>query len=185
MLLLGVVIIMRRVFTSFLMQKFLTLLLATCFCVHAASDLRAADENVQTFEALKGWWLGFGRLGFKNGETENVKCRATYHLEKADATEMRQMLRCASASGAVEIESSVKRDGNLLSGMWSEKKHELSGQVAGQFVPDGFRVNVTGRHLTAEMTINVHADKHIVEIRFFESSLFALSMMFSRSNADP
>lgn len=181
----GVVIVMCRVFTTSLMQRFLTLLLAICFCVHAASDLRAADENVQTFAALKGWWVGFGRLGFKNGETENVKCRATYHLEKTDGTEMRQVLRCASASGAVEIESSVKRDGNLLSGTWSEKKHELSGQVAGQFVPDGFRVNVSGRHLTAEMTINMHADKHIVEIRFFESSLFALSMMFSRNNTEP
>ncbi|MEM7279890.1 MAG: hypothetical protein AAF385_17425, partial [Pseudomonadota bacterium] len=88
----------------------------------------AAPQQSDAFQPLLGWWVGQGRLGFKNGKTEDVKCRATYRrTETGDG--IRQALRCASASGAIEVKSTVLRQGDELSGTWSETKYNFEGEV--------------------------------------------------------
>ena len=37
-----------------------------------------ATYNFDFLHPLLGWWTGKGRLGFSNGKTEGVKCRATH-----------------------------------------------------------------------------------------------------------
>jgi len=140
----------------------------------------ASSRDTHAFGMLNGWWIGFGRLGFQNGKTEQVKCRATYHLNEEDGSDIRQVLRCASASGNVEIESKIKRDGDALTGSWREKKYNFSGKITGKISPTGFRVNVRGSDHKAAMDITVKEDKHVVEIQFLESTLLGLSMIFKR-----
>jgi len=162
-------------------RVFLALIFIFIFmCAVTSGDLRASSLGMRNFEALNGWWIGSGRLGFKDGHTEQVTCRATYHLDKLAVHNMRQSVRCASTSGNVEIQSHLKRDGKKITGTWIERKYELSGQITGQFLPDGFRVSVSGKMLKAEMTITMLENKHVVEIRFVDGSLIGLSMSFSR-----
>ena len=140
----------------------------------------SATQKADAFRPLLGWWTGKGRLGFTNGKTEDVKCRATYRLTEA-GDGLRQVLRCASASGSVEVRSTVLRQGDQLSGTWSEKKYNFDGQVTGKIIPHGFRVSVDGSGLKANMTVMVREKRHVVEIQFVESSLIGLTMIFSRS----
>ncbi|MFA9474215.1 MAG: hypothetical protein ACERJ2_06570 [Filomicrobium sp.] len=46
----------------------------------AAAPSTGAEQGVVSFQNLLGWWSGTGRLGFKDGKREAVKCRATLPL---------------------------------------------------------------------------------------------------------
>ena len=140
----------------------------------------AATQQSDSFQPLLGWWTGKGRLGFSNGKTEEVRCRATYRRAQ-DGDGLLQALRCATASGAIEVKSSVERQGDELTGTWSETKYNFNGQVAGKVIPNGFRVFITGSGVKANMTVAVRNERHIVEIQFTDSSLIGLTMIFSRS----
>jgi len=162
-----------------MMRKILLPLLSV-LTLWAATGVQAADTNVDNFDRLKGWWIGTGRLGFTNGKTEEVKCRATYDVRKTENQDIRQVVRCASPSGNVEVESFIEQNGEALTGTWIEKRYELAGELNGSVLPDGFRVMVNGKRLTAEMTITLRKDKHIVEIQFMDGRLLGLSMVFAR-----
>jgi len=139
----------------------------------------AAPAAAKPFDPLLGWWKGEGRLGFENGKTEAVKCRATYKLLN-DSNVLRQLVRCASASGKVEIESKILGDGDLLSGTWAERTHKISGQLDGKILPHGFRVFVTGQEIQANMTVLVRGARHVIEIQFLNSALVGLTLVFNR-----
>ena len=146
----------------------------------SAGPVNAAPQQADAFQPLLGWWVGQGRLGFKSGKTENVRCRATYRrTETGDG--IRQNLRCASASGAIEVKSTVLRQGEELSGTWSETKYNFNGAVTGKIIPRGFRVVVSGAGVKANMTVAVRKKRHIVEIQFVDSALIGLTMIFARS----
>ena len=144
-----------------------------------AGSVQSATQTADAFQPLLGWWTGKGRLGFTNGKTEDVKCRATYRsTEEGDG--LRQVLRCASPSGSVEIKSTILRQGDELTGTWSEQKYNFDGRVTGKIIPNGFRVFVDGSGVKANMTVVVRDKRHIVEIQFVESSLIGLTMIFTR-----
>ncbi|MEM9357220.1 MAG: hypothetical protein AAGB04_13505 [Pseudomonadota bacterium] len=158
----------------------LVAILLTALVSWQASPASGAPQQPDAFQPLLGWWVGQGRLGFKSGKTENVRCRATYRrTETGDG--IRQALRCASASGAIEVKSTVLRQGDELSGTWSETKYNFAGEVSGKIIPRGFRVVVSGAGVKANMTVAVRKKRHIVEIQFVDSALIGLTMIFARS----
>lgn len=152
-----------------------------CCALVAPTSALSAPESAQPFQALLGWWIGQGRLGFKNGQGEIVTCRATYRDGGNDHS-VRQSVRCASPSGNVELLSNIQSDGQELSGTWTERKYNLSGTVSGAITPAGFKVQVRGENLSANMDVLVRDQKHVVEIQFHNSTLIGLTMVFERGN---
>ncbi len=133
------------------------------------------------FAALAGWWSGEGRLGFKEGKLETVKCRATYASATADTLD--QSIRCAAASGMIEVKANVAVADNRLTGQWTERIHNIAGDIKGEITPRGFQVTVTGDQLTAGMEIMVRGDKQIVEIQFHDSTLVGLTLVLQKGTA--
>ena len=127
-------------------------------------------DPASPFKDLPGRWVGDGRLGFKEGKFEAVKCRATYFLSD-DGGELTQNIRCASASGNVEVKSAIKHNGDALTGTWNELIYNLGGDLSGQVTPNGFRISVHGEGLTANMEVIVREGKQIIEIQFFSNTL--------------
>jgi hypothetical protein len=128
---------------------------------------------------LKGRWVGEGRLGVKDNPAESVKCRATYFVEGGDAA-LKQNIRCATAGGAIEVKSEIANTAGALTGAWSETIHNLSGTLAGEIKPNGFRISVKGDGLNANMDIVVQSNKQIVEIQFFDSTLIGLTLVLTK-----
>jgi hypothetical protein len=141
--------------------------------------IAAADNRAGPFQEILGWWIGTGRLGFKDGKMEPVKCRATYRWDDAGG-QLRQAVRCASPSGKVEISGDIQESGGKLEGGWSEKTYELSGRLTGEVTPSGFRVRVSGDHVDAGMTVLLKGGRQIVEIQFHEGVLIGLSLILTR-----
>lgn len=149
-----------------------------------STEVGAEDRRTpaEPFAPLIGWWSGEGRLGFKQGQVEAVKCRATYQTGDTPKR-LEQNIRCAAASGAIEVRASVLEDAGKLSGTWKERLHNLGGDISGEITPRGFRVNVTGEQLTAGMDIILRGDRQIVEIQFHNSSLVGLTLLLQKGTA--
>jgi len=160
------------------MKKTVLTFLAIFACWLSTQEHALADP-ASPFKDLPGRWVGDGRLGFKDGKFETVKCRATYFVSD-DGVELKQNIRCASASGNVEVKSEIKHNADALTGTWSELVYNLGGDLSGQVTPTGFRISVRGEALTANMEVIVREGKQIVEIQFFSNTLIGLTLVLSQ-----
>lgn len=131
------------------------------------------------FDGLAGRWVGDGRLGFKDGKVEAVKCRATYFVAD-DAEGLEQNIRCATAGARIEVKSAVRHQAGTLSGTWTELIYNLSGDVSGKVTAQGYKVRVRSSGLTANMEIIVRDGRQIVEIQFHHASLTGLTLILQR-----
>ena len=145
--------------------------------VGVAAPARANDAS--PFESLIGRWVGDGRLGVRNGKTEQVKCRVTYLHQKSEDP-LQQTIRCASAGGSVEVRSWVTHAAGILSGTWEELERKWKGEIAGKVTPRGFKVAVKGDNLTANMDIVVLGSRQIIEIQFIGSTLIGLTLILEK-----
>ncbi len=160
-------------------------LIAAVLSIAAASagpDPGIANAHAP-LENLAGRWTGDGRLGFKDGKAETVSCRATYFVDSGTA-ELKQNIRCASASGKIEVKSSVTEKNGALTGTWTELIYSMTGELTGQVTPRGLRVAVKGPDLDANMDIIVKDTKQIIEIQFHNTTLVGLTLILTKS-AEP
>jgi len=139
----------------------------------------ALAEPASPFDKLIGRWVGEGRLGVRNGKTEQVKCRVTY-LQQKPEDPLQQTIRCASAGGSVEVRSWVTHADGMLSGTWEELERKWKGEIAGAVTPRGFKVAVKGEDLKANMDIVLLGAKQVIEIQFIESSLIGLTLILEK-----
>lgn len=161
------------------MRKALFTALLLVACCSLGPQVRGLAADVSPFKELPGRWVGQGRLGLQNGQAETVKCRATYFL--SDSTDqLKQNIRCASASGKIEVKSLVTHNAGKLTGTWKEQIYELGGDLTGEVTPRGFRIKVVGSGLTANMEVIVNDGRQIVEIQFFDSTLVGLMLILQK-----
>jgi hypothetical protein len=138
----------------------------------------AGAVDASPFTSLLGRWVGEGRLGIRDGKTETVKCRVTYI--SSDAASVRQTIRCASASGNVEVQSLVSHAAGALKGTWKELVREWNGELSGTVTPRGFKVAVKGEQLNANMDIVLVDTRQVIEIQFINSSLIGLTLILQK-----
>lgn len=131
------------------------------------------------FEGLPGRWTGKGLLGFKDGKRESVTCRATYFMAD-DRSSLKQNIRCASASGKVEVKSELQNASGKLSGSWNELIYNLSGELQGEVTPKGLRVFVKADGLNASMDVIVKDTKQIIEINFNSQTLVGMTLVLDK-----
>jgi hypothetical protein len=144
-----------------------------------ASPAPAHAAELSPFEKLVGRWVGEGRLGVRDNATEQVKCRVTYLLP-GQADQVQQTIRCASASGSIEVRSTVTHAAGLLTGTWTELERKMEGEVTGAVTPRGFKVRIEGEGLKANMDIVLLGTKQVIEIQFIDSSLIGLTLILDK-----
>jgi len=159
-----------------------TLIIALSFLLSPLPSTRAdeATPDVVSFEAFPGRWVGEGRLAFRDGKVEMVKCRVTYFVAD-DGASMRQNVRCASAAGRIELKSEIHRNGGKLTGTWNETVYEMRGELTGRGIKNGLIVHVKGEAgLTANMQLLVKDVRQIIEVQFERNSLIGLTLLLRR-----
>lgn len=166
--------------TSLNVIRAASMFLVFCALSIVAQPLPAFADEKGPFIKLPGRWVGEGRLGFKSGDVENIKCRATYFV-KDEGERLKQNIRCASASGKVELKSDINHgDGDSLSGTWEELLYNLSGKLDGSITDRGFRIKVLGKDLHAHMEIIVKDNLQIVEIHFDSATLIGMTLLLKK-----
>lgn len=136
-------------------------------------------EPASPLDRLVGRWVGEGRLGVKDAQSENVKCRVTY-IPAGTVDQLKQTVRCASAGGSIEVQSTITHATGDISGTWSELTRNMQGDLTGQVTPRGFHVTVRGADLTANMNVVINGEKQIIEIQFHNSSLIGLTLVLAK-----
>jgi len=133
-------------------------ILLTSAQVHAEPGSEAA------FAGLSGHWSGAGTIAMTNGATERIRCKATYAVNAAGKA-VQQILRCASDSYRLEINSNVISEGGSLSGSWAEATRGIAGNISGRASGAEFFANVAGAGFTARLDVRTHGDKQSVTLK--------------------
>lgn len=103
-------------------------------------------------EFLPGRWTGWGNMTMDGGNTEKVKCIATYFSE-AGGKELRHNLRCASTNYQIDAVARLNVDGGRVTGDWEERKYSTGGAVNGEVVGDGISVRIVGQAFEASLKV--------------------------------
>ncbi len=135
--------------------------------------------------SIIGFWSGEGRLAFREGKFENVKCRVTYFAGEPDTdkvTDLKQTVRCATAGAKIEVKSAIHEVNGALTGTWEETVYNLKGDISGQSTERGFRVEVRSADLSANMDLLLKDKEQIIELQFFNSTLMGLTIMLIKGS---
>jgi hypothetical protein len=164
-------------------------LAATLFFISASPQpLTAVGVAPWPPQNILGRWVGEGKLGFREGKFETVKCRVTYftaegaHLGQTSLgqTSLKQYVRCATSGANIDVRSVITEAGGALSGTWHETVYNLKGDISGETTAKGFRVKVKSDDLSANMDLILNNDMQVIEIQFHNSALMGLSIILTK-----
>ena len=123
----------------------------------------AGTASANVLANFPGRWTGWGSVSLESGESEKVKCVATYFLENGQS-DLRQNLRCASPSYKIDVTASLKVAGTAVTGIWQERTNQSSGPLTGKFDDSGMNVSVKGETFSATMAITTTSCKQTIKI---------------------
>jgi hypothetical protein len=78
-------------------------------------------------ETLPGRWTGWGHMTLDSGNTERVKCIATY-IKENDGRELRHNLRCASSNYRIDAIAQLKVSRGQVNGEWQERTYSTGAR---------------------------------------------------------
>jgi hypothetical protein len=137
----------------------------------------AAPAFATPVNDLPGRWSGWGSVTMANGNSEQVKCVATYFVNGGGSL-LQQNLRCASMSYKIDATANLKVNNGQVSGEWQEKTYAATGEVAGQITDDGFNLSIQGEHFSAAMSVKTSSCKQSISItpRGFDISRISMGL---------
>ena len=116
------------------------------------------------FAGFSGSWAGSGQVTFKNGSTEQIRCRARYTTSNGDNA-LEQTLRCASASYQFELNTDIAHANGRISGSWVESTNDVAGRISGEASDGRIRALVSGDGLSASVAVTMSANVQAVRMR--------------------
>lgn len=148
--------------------------LAGClvFAAVAAASLTASATAVSD---LPGRWTGWGSVTLTTGQSEKVKCVATYFVE---GPAVRQNLRCASQSYKIDAVANLSVANGRVTGNWEERTWSVGGSVTGRTTDKGFDLAINGPNFGAAMLVGGNNCKQSISImpKGFEIQRIALNL---------
>lgn len=132
------------------------------------------------FANLAGAWSGGGTLTTANGDTERLRCRATYNVGNA-GSDLRLNLRCASQSYNFDLGSAVIAEGGRISGTWSETTRNAGGTVSGRATTDHVEAAASGQSFSANLSLTTKGNRQTVSIRSPGTEIAGVSLALNRN----
>lgn len=132
---------------------------ASLFSVVAFSSSSFAQSG--PFAGLDGAWNGTGTVTLSDGNSERIRCRASYKVAGGGQA-MQQTLRCASDSYKFDLSSNVTSSGDNVTGSWAEASRGVNGSVTGRANPGQINVLVEAAGFAANLTVATRGNKQTV-----------------------
>jgi hypothetical protein len=146
------------------------------------SVLLAASGSAETasaFTALGGAWSGSGQIRLEGGQREAIRCSANY-APRSGGTALGLSLRCASASGRIELRANLQSRGNRISGSWEERSYNVSGDVSGIAASGNLRLLFSGS-LSGAMLVTTSGNSQSISVRTDASALQGVNVSLRRN----
>lgn len=125
-------------------------------------SMAAAAADPGPMDHLPGRWSGWGAITLSSGQSEQVKCVATYFV--TDARRLEQNLRCASASYKIDSKALLEVASDQVRGHWEERTNAAAGSVSGRVTGSGFNLSIQGDNFTAVMAVSTSTCKQSINI---------------------
>lgn len=125
-------------------------------------SIAAAAADPGPLEHLPGRWSGWGAITLSSGQSEQVKCIATYFV--SNARQLEQNLRCASASYKIDSRAMLEVASDQVRGHWEERTNSAAGSVSGRVTGSGFNLSIQGDNFTAVMAVSTSPCKQSINI---------------------
>ena len=145
---------------------------ALVFAATAVAGMATSATNVSD---LSGRWTGWGSVTLSSGQSEQLKCVATYFVE---GVSVRQNLRCASQSYKIDAVANLSVANGRVTGQWEERTWSVGGSVTGRQTDKGFDLAINGPNFGAAMMVGGTSCKQSINItpKGFEISKIALNL---------
>ncbi len=131
------------------------------------------------FTPLAGNWIGSGTIDMPSGSRERIHCRASYAVSPSGDA-LTQMLRCASDSYQMDIDSDVSEQAGAVSGTWTEKTRGATGSLTGVVHGGTIQGTITGVGFTAALSLVTRGRTQLVSIRLNSSEIAGVTVSFRR-----
>jgi hypothetical protein len=136
------------------------------------------------FTGMAGAWRGEGSMGWTTGETEHVRCQATYKVDDGGNT-LTQDLTCATDSTRLIIKSEIKYnpDAGAITGSWRETSYGIGGFVTGRASTGNIQAQVKSadNRFSARVTITSSGSVQKVTITPADIEVTEVSVEMRRS----
>jgi hypothetical protein len=139
----------------------------------------AVPASASPLSELPGRWTGMGSVMMSSGNSEQVKCVATYFVGSGGSS-LQQNLRCASTSYKIDSTATLKVNNGLVSGEWHEKIYSANGSVSGRITGNGFNLSIQGENFNAAMLVTTSTCKQSVTIAPRGMSISKISMTLGK-----
>lgn len=120
------------------------------------------------FAGMAGSWRGDGTINWKTGETERLRCNATYKVE-GDGNKLVQNLTCATDSTRLVIKSTINYnpDAGAVTGSWAETSYGITGFVTGRAAPGNVQAQVKSadNRFNARVSVQTRGSQQTVSIK--------------------
>ena len=143
-----------------------------------AASAAVAQAAESPFTILSGTWSGPGVITLASGAKENIRCRATYNVDRAGIN-LNIALRCASESYRFELQSSISHANGAVSGFWNESTYGVVGTISGSGTPGRIQVRADGP-FSALLAMNTRADRQSISIVSPGSPLSEVAISLNR-----
>jgi hypothetical protein len=116
------------------------------------------------FANMAGSWTGGGTLTMSSGQSERLRCRASYGVAE-DGRNLRLNLRCASDSYDFNLAGDVQYERGAIAGSWSESSRNAAGTISGRV--DGNRIEAVarGNNFSASLALTTAPGRQAVVIQ--------------------
>lgn len=149
-------------------DRFRRAVLASLLLLAGASpSLQSTAEAASNpFVGLAGSWSGTGTIRLASGDSERIRCRATYRVGDSGLS-LQQDLRCASDSYRFDVESEItyNADAGRVSGIWAETNYSAGGFLSGSVRGGQIEARVEGRSFSAAVAVTTNGNQQSVTIR--------------------
>lgn len=128
---------------------------------------------------LPGRWSGPGSIHMSSGESEQMRCIATYFVEGNGAT-VKQNLRCAGQGYKIDAVTNLSVANGRVSGGWEERTWATTGSIKGDVLTDGFTLTIDGPGFTAAMAVKTTSCSQSINITPRGNAVARISMTLGK-----
>lgn len=127
---------------------------------------------------LPGRWIGVGRIEFRNGRVDRMRCWITYR--RRNKAQLMQQIRCKSPERRIEVKTQMYHRNGKISGAWKDHVYEVSGNIKGRLHGNQLKAYLSGMFFNAALNIMIIGKEQTIEVRPRNSRLRSMRISLAR-----
>lgn len=131
------------------------------FAVVLLPAMPVPAQDAALFKRLSGGWGGTGSVRLPTGGVERIRCRGAY---SGGGPRLHVDLACASDSFKVRIVAEMTREGERVTGSWSEAGSGVGGGLSGTARGDGIAAGFSGPGVSGSLSMALRGNVQTVTL---------------------